>query len=136
MQQRKYSQEQIIGLLKQNQAGVPVAQLCREQGVSQSTFFKWKAKYGGLEVKEAKRLNKRLDKRLKQLEDECRRLKQIVADQALDSSPRQRGFEGSAVNKLVKPAAKRQAVEHLMLKLSLSQRWACRLVNITGEYNW
>ena len=78
MQQRKYSQEQIIGLLKQNAAGVPVAQLCREQGVSQSTFFKWKAKYGGMEVNEAKRL--------KQLEDECRRLKQIVADQALDNA--------------------------------------------------
>jgi len=76
MQQRKYSQEQIIGFLKQNAAGVPATQLCREQGVSQSTFFKWKAKYGGLEVNEAKRL--------KQLEDECRRLKQIVADQALD----------------------------------------------------
>lgn len=78
MQQRKYSQEQIIGLLKQNAAGVPATQLCREQGVSQSTFFKWKAKYGGLEINEAKRL--------KQLEDECRRLKQIVADQALDNA--------------------------------------------------
>lgn len=76
MQQRKYTQEQIIGFLKQNAAGIPATQLCREQSVSQSTFFKWKAKYGGLEVNEAKRL--------KQLEDECRRLKQIVADQALD----------------------------------------------------
>ena len=83
MQQRKYSQEQIIGLLKQNAAGVPAAQLCREQGVSQSTFFKWKAKHGGLEINEAKSCPKGTRK---QLEDECRRLKQIVADQALDNA--------------------------------------------------
>ena len=51
--QRKWSGEQIIGLLKQNEAGVPAAQLCREHGVSESSCYKWKSKYGGLEVSEA-----------------------------------------------------------------------------------
>ena len=70
--QRKWSEEQIIGLLKQNEAGVPAAQLCREHGVSESSFYKWKSKYGGLEVSEAKRL--------KALEDENAKLKRLLAE--------------------------------------------------------
>jgi putative transposase len=72
----RFTQEQIIGLLKQHEAGVSTAQICRDNNVSQATFYKWKAKYGGMNVDEAKRL--------KQLEDENARLKRIVADQALD----------------------------------------------------
>ncbi len=75
--QRKWSEEQIIGLLKQNEAGVPAAQLCREHGVSESSFYKWKSKYGGLEVSEAKRL--------KALEDENSKLKRLLADAMLDN---------------------------------------------------
>lgn len=73
---RRFSEEQIIGLLKQHEGGVAVAQLCRDHNVSQATFYKWKAKYGGLDVSEAKRL--------KQLEEENNRLKRLVAEQALD----------------------------------------------------
>lgn len=73
----RFTQEQIIGLLKQHEAGVPVAQLCRDHNVSAATFYKWKAKYGGLQVDEAKRL--------KQLEDENAKLKRIVADLTLDN---------------------------------------------------
>lgn len=76
--QRKWSTEQIISLLKQNEAGVPAAQLCREHGVSQSSFYKWKSKYGGLEVSEAKRL--------KSLEDENAKLKRLLADAMLDNA--------------------------------------------------
>ena len=76
--QRKWSEEQIIGLLKQNEAGVPVAQLCREHGVSESSFYKWKSKFGGLEVSEAKRL--------KALEDENSKLKRLLADAMLDNA--------------------------------------------------
>jgi len=76
--QRKWSTEQIIGLLKQNEAGVPAAQLCREHGVSESSFYKWKSKYGGLEVNEAKRL--------KALEDENAKLKRLLADAMLDNA--------------------------------------------------
>ena len=72
----RFSEEQIIGLLKQHEAGVTVAQLCRDHNVSQGTFYKWKAKFGGMNVSEAKRL--------KQLEEENARLKRLVADQALD----------------------------------------------------
>ena len=72
----RFSEEQIIGLLKQQEAGVTVVQLCRDHNVSQATFYKWKAKFGGMNVSEAKRL--------KQLEDENAKLKRIVADLSLD----------------------------------------------------
>lgn len=82
----RFSEEQIIGLLKQQEAGMTVAQLCRDNNVSQATFYKWKAKFGGMSVSEAKRL--------KQLEDENAKLKRIVlkrivSDQALDLVPLQ-----------------------------------------------
>lgn len=72
----RFSEEQIIGLLKQQEAGATVAQLCRDNNVSQATFYKWKAKFGGMNVSEARRL--------KQLEEQNAKLKGIVADQALD----------------------------------------------------
>lgn len=73
----RFSEEQIIGLLKQQEAGVTVAQLCRDNNVSQATFYKWKAKFGGMNVSEAKRL--------KQLEDENAKLKRLVADLSLEN---------------------------------------------------
>ena len=76
MSRRRYSEEQIIPILKQHEAGAPTQELCREIGVSTATFYKWKAKYGGLERSDAKRL--------KSLEGENQKLKRIVADQALD----------------------------------------------------
>jgi putative transposase len=77
MKQSRYTEEQIIGVLKQGEAGMKTAEICREHGISGATYYKWKAKYGGLEVSEARRL--------RQLEDENRRLKQIVADLTLDN---------------------------------------------------
>jgi len=56
MKQGRFSEEQIIGILKQNEAGAQVTQFCRDHGIGESTFYKWKSKYGGLEVNEAKRL--------------------------------------------------------------------------------
>lgn len=76
MSQRKWSEEQIIGILKQVEAGRTVVEVCRENGVGESTFYKWRSKYGGLEVNEARRL--------KALEDENARLKRVVADLTLD----------------------------------------------------
>lgn len=77
MKTSRYSEEQIIGVLKQGEAGIKTAEICRQHGISSATYYKWKAKYGGLEVSEARRL--------RQLEDENRRLKQIVADLTLDN---------------------------------------------------
>lgn len=75
MPRAKWSQEQIIGILKQVEAGRTVVDVCREHGVGESTFYKWKSKYGGLEVNEARRL--------KSLEDENSRLKRLLADSML-----------------------------------------------------
>ena len=77
MVRKRYTEEQIIGVLKEGEAGAKTADLCRKYGMSDVTFYKWKAKYAGLTVSELKRL--------KSLEDENRRLKQIVAQQALDN---------------------------------------------------
>ncbi len=76
MKKSRFSEEQIIGILKQHEAGLKTADLCREHGISPATFYIWKSKYGGMEVAEAQRL--------KGLEDENRRLKQLVADLSLD----------------------------------------------------
>ena len=76
MVRRRYTDEQIIAVLKEGEAGAKVADLCRKYGMSDATFYNWKAKYAGLTVSELKRL--------KALEEENRRLKQIVGEQALD----------------------------------------------------
>jgi putative transposase len=76
MKKGRFSEEQIIGILKRHEAGQKVADLAREQGVSEATIYTWKSKYGGLEVSEAQRL--------RQLEEENRRLKHLVADLSLD----------------------------------------------------
>ena len=74
---KRYTEEQIISIMKEAEAGARVVDLCRKYGMSDVSFYKWKAKYSGLTVSELKRL--------KALEDENRRLKQIVAEQALDN---------------------------------------------------
>ena len=76
MKKSRHSEEQIIGVLKQMEAGRKVAELAREIGVSEATLYTWKSKYGGMEVSEARRL--------RELEDENRRLKQLVAELSLD----------------------------------------------------
>jgi len=76
MSRKRFTEDQIIPILKRHEAGTSTQELCREAGVSTATFYKWKAKYGGLELSDARRL--------KGLEEENRKLKRIVADQALD----------------------------------------------------
>jgi putative transposase len=77
MRKSRFSEAQIIGILKEVEGGAKVADVCRTHGISQPTYNRWKAKYGGMEVSEAQRL--------KALEDENRRLKQLVADLSLDN---------------------------------------------------
>ena len=76
MRGKRFTEEQIIGILKEADMGLAVPDLLRKHGIAQGTFYRWKAKYGGMEVSDARRL--------KALEEENRRLKKLVADQALD----------------------------------------------------
>lgn len=76
MKKQRFSEEQIILVLKEQEAGAKVADLCRKHGISDATFYNWKAKYGGMEVSEAKRL--------KALEEENAKLKKLLAEQMLD----------------------------------------------------
>ena len=77
MVRKRYTEEQIIAVLREGEAGAKVTDLCRKYGMSDATYYNWKARYAGLTVSELKRL--------KALEEENRRLKQIVAEQALDN---------------------------------------------------
>ena len=77
MKRARHTEEQIIQVLREAQAGATIEELCRRHGISQGTYYKWKQKFGGLEIKDAQRL--------RLLEEENRKLKKLVADQALDN---------------------------------------------------
>ena len=80
MKRARFTEDQIIGVLKEHEAGAKTADLARKHGVSEAALYNWKAKYGGMDVSEAKRL--------KQLEDENAKLKKLLADQMLDAAAR------------------------------------------------
>jgi len=75
---KRFSEEQIIGFLKEADAGLPVTELCRKHGFSDASYYKWKAKFGGMEVSDARRL--------KALEEENNKLKRLLADAMLDNA--------------------------------------------------
>ena len=77
MKRSKYTEEQIVRILQESEAGISVTELCRKYGISDATYYNWKAKFGGMELSDIRRL--------KQLEEENRRLKTIVADLTLDN---------------------------------------------------
>jgi putative transposase len=78
MKRSRFTEEQIIGMLKEQEAGLPTTEICRKHGVSQATFYKYKAKFGGMEVSDARRL--------RALEDENAKLKKLLAEQMLDNA--------------------------------------------------
>lgn len=78
MKRSRFSEEQIIAVLREQEAGLSTAEVCRKHGVSQATFFKWKAKFGGLDVSDARRL--------RSLEEENARLKKLLAEAMLDNA--------------------------------------------------
>ncbi|MBN7787751.1 IS3 family transposase [Ponticoccus gilvus] len=115
MKRTRFTDEQIIGILAEHEAGAKCADLCRKHGMSEGTFYNWKAKFGGMTVSEAKRL--------KTLEDENAKLKKLLAEQMLDLA----AMKELVFKKVVTPAVKREAVAHLKAQLGLSERRACRI---------
>jgi putative transposase len=78
MKRSRFTEDQIIGVLKEHELGAKTADLCRKHGISEATFYNWKSKYGGMDVSEARRL--------KALEDENRKLKKLLAESMLDNA--------------------------------------------------
>ena len=116
MKQSRFTEERIIAILREQEAGSKTGDVCRKHGISSATFYKWKAKYGGLDVSEARRL-KVLDGRERQAEEAAGR-----------GDARQRHVEGSQCKKMVTPVARRQAVAHLCSSFEVSQRRACEVI--------
>jgi len=85
MKKSRYTDSQIMSILKQAEAGAPVPELCREHGMSSASFYKWRAKYGGMDTS--------MMSRLKELEDENRRLKKMYAEERLKSELRKEALE-------------------------------------------
>lgn len=115
MKKARLTEEQIIGILQEHEAGAKCADLCRKHGVSEGTFYAWKAKYSGMTVSEAKRL--------KALEDKNAKLKKLLAEQMLDMAAMRELLQ----KKMATPVAKREAVAHLKAQLGLSERRACQI---------
>jgi putative transposase len=86
MKKSRLTDSQILAILKQAESGVPVPELCREHGMSSASFYKWRAKFGGMDAS--------LMKRMKELEDENRRLKKMYAEEKLKAEIRQEALEG------------------------------------------
>ncbi len=115
MKRSRFTEDPIIGILKEHEAGVPVADLCRKHGVSNASLYKWKAKYGGMDVSEARRL--------KALEDENARLKKLLADSLLDNAALKDllGKNGDA-------RCRARCRRHLQTAFGMSERRACRVL--------
>jgi putative transposase len=116
MKRSNFSNERFIAILREQEVGVPVANLCKKHGLSSPTFYKWKAKFGGMEVSEAKRL--------KAVEDENAKPKRMMANAMLDNVC----AEGSA-GKVVTPAAHQEAAAHLRSTDEMGER-ACRVLGV------
>ncbi|WP_283966187.1 IS3 family transposase [Tritonibacter sp. AK171] len=118
MRKSRFTEAQIIGMIKEQEAGIPTTEVCRRHGLSPATFYKLKSKYGGMEVSEAARL--------KALEDENAKLKRLLADTMLDNVVL-KDLPGKELTTLTK---RREAALRAMRDHGISQRRACRLVGV------
>ncbi|WP_413212602.1 MULTISPECIES: IS3 family transposase [Burkholderiaceae] len=116
---KRFSEEQIIGILKEAEAGLKPAELCRKHGISEATYYNWKAKFGGMTVSDAQRL--------KELEQENGKLKRLLAESMLDNS----ALKDLLFAKVASPQAKREAVRILMTERAMGITRACGLVGIS-----
>ncbi|WP_152638828.1 IS3 family transposase, partial [Marinobacter santoriniensis] len=116
---KRFTEEQIIPILKEAEAGLPVKELCRNYNISDATFYTWRKKYGGLEVSEARRL--------KALEEENARLKKLLAESMLDSE----ALKAALNRKLLTVGNKREAVRTMLSETMISERKACSLVGLS-----
>ncbi|QDW66076.1 IS3 family transposase [Luteimonas granuli] len=116
MKKSKFTEEQIAFALKQAESGTRVEEVCRKMGISQATFYAWRKKFGGLGISELRRL--------RQLEEENRKLKQLVADLSLDKAM----LQDVLAKKLLRPAQRKALVGHLMDRYRVGVRRACSVV--------
>jgi putative transposase len=116
MKRSRFTEEQIIGALKQLKQAPKAQEVVRKLGITEQTYYRWKAKYGGMEASDAKKL--------RGLEDENRRLKQMVAGQALDIQAR----KAVVAKKMVRPTGYRQAAGMIRREFELGERRACALL--------
>ena len=119
MKKSRYSDSQILAILKQNEAGTKVSDLCREHGMSEATFYKWRAKFGGMDAS--------LMKRMKELEEENRRLKKMYAEERLVSEIR----KGSIGGKVLRPSLRREMAVKAQVRYGVSIRMVCRAFAIS-----
>ncbi|MCG7495009.1 IS3 family transposase [Thalassobius sp. Cn5-15] len=118
MRKSRFTEAQIIGMIKEQEAGVPTAEVCRKHGLSQGTFYKYKSKFGGMEVSDVAKL--------KAMEDENARLKRLLADTMLDNAVLKELFG----KELTTPNERREAALRAMRDHDISQGRACRLVGV------
>ena len=118
MRKSRFTESQIVDILKEGEAGIPIANLVRKHGISRATYFNWRSKYAGARVAELKRL--------KEFKAENATLKRMYAELALETATIKRCPEP----KTVTPAARRQAIAGLTTEHRLSVRRACRVVGL------
>ncbi|MFJ5434024.1 IS3 family transposase [Pectobacterium sp. CHL-2024] len=119
MRKARFTEHQIIAVLKSVEAGRTVKDVCREAGISEASYYNWKAKFGGMEASDIKKM--------KDLEDENRRLKQMFADLSLEC----RALKDVIGKKALKPAIKRELVSYLTAQFTMSIRQACRTLSLS-----